>query len=383
MDQVTLIGTLPPIKGISDCCIEQVQSLSKRIKIDFINFKAIYPEFLYPAGTKEKKDETFKINLNETVKVRELLAWYDPFSWIRAGLSIRSKIVHFHWWTFYLFPVFFTVVLCSKLRRKKIVCTVHNVLGHESGILDRVLTKLIFRLPAHFIVPSKSNRNQMQEFFKVEKEKISVIPLGPYNFYKDEVIEKNMARAKLSLSRDDKIILCFGNIRKYKGIDVLIKALVKVKKEVHRVKLMIVGKNWIDWQPFQNLIGKYNLNNDIITHLNYVPSAEVKYYFFACDLVVLPYLKFEGQSGPGNIALAFGKPPVVSNVGGLPELVKDENVVVNSANMEELANVIVNVLKNSDFRKKLESDSKQLAKEHSWDVVAERTTELYNLILKQ
>jgi len=383
MDQVTLIGTLPPIKGISDYCIEQVQSLSKRIRIDFINFKVIYPEFLYPAGTKEKNDETFKVNLNENIKVRELLAWYDPFSWIWTGLSIRSKIVHFHWWTFYLFPVFFTVVLCSKLRGKKIVCTVHNVLGHESGVLDRVLTKLIFRLPAHFITHSKSNRDQLQDFFKIEKRKVSVIPHGTYSFYKDGVVAKDRARKKLSLLKNDKIILYFGNIRKYKGIDILIRAFAGVKKRIPRVKLMIIGKNWIDWRPFQNLIDKYSLNNDVITYLNYVPSSTVKYYFCVCDLVVLPYLEFEGQSGPGNIALSFRKPLVVTNVGGLPELVKDENVVVNSGNMEELANVIVNVLKNSGFRKKLESDSKKLAKEHNWDVIAERTTELYNLILKQ
>jgi len=380
--KITLIGTLPPIKGISEYCIEQVNSLSKKMKIDFINFKSIYPEFLYPGGSTKEKNEIFQINENKNLKISNLLSWYNPFSWVWAGLTTKGEIVHFHWWTFYLFPVFFIIIILSKLRGKKIICTAHNVLSHETSKIDEILTNLMFKLSHRIIVHSKTNKNQLKEVFKIKDEKISVIPYGVLNFYKKEEITKEQACEKLGLENQDKIILYFGNIRKYKGVDVLIKSFAKTKKEVSNAKLIIAGKNWIDWQPFQRLINGHNLNKDIILHLDYISALEIPYYFSACDLVVLPYLFFESQSGPGNIALAFRKAMVVSNVGGLPDLVKDKNVIVQSNNEDELAQAIIKILKDENFRTRLENDSKELAQKYSWDKIAEKTIELYKSLTK-
>lgn len=101
--KITIIGTLPPVKGPSDYCMEQVKALSKRVKIFFIDFKSNYPEFLYPGSTKEEGD---KIKSNNNLEVRELLTWDNPFSWISAGIIAEGEIIHFHWWTltFYLRP---------------------------------------------------------------------------------------------------------------------------------------------------------------------------------------------------------------------------------------------------------------------------------------
>ena len=379
--KITFVGTLPPIKGISEYCIEQTKSLSKKVKIDFINFKSIYPEFLYPGGSTKEKNEIFQIKESENLKIRNTLAWYNPFSWIWAGLTSKGEITHFHWWTFYLFPVFFTIALFGKARKKKIVCTVHNVLGHELGKVDKILTNWIFKLPNHFIVHSEANKKQLKKIFKIKDKKISIIPYGILNFYKEKNLTKEEARERLGLDNQDKVILYFGNIRKYKGVDVLIEAFHRVKQEISNAKLIIAGKNWIDWRPFQELIEKYNLNRDIILYLDYISTSDIQYYFTACDLVVLPYLHFESQSGPGNIALAFEKAMVVSNTGGLPDLVKNKEIVVDPGNSKELARAIIKVLKNDNFRKKLENDSKVLAQRYSWDKIAEKTVKLYQNII--
>jgi len=379
--KITFIGTLPPIKGISEYCIEQAKSLSKKIKINFINFKSIYPEFLYPGGSTKEENEIFQVEANENLKIRNLLTWYNPFSWIWAGLTTKGKIVHFHWWTFYLFPIFFTIILLSKFRGKKVICTAHNVLSHEIGKIDKILTNLMFKLSNHLIVHSEANKRQLKDVFKIKDEKISVIPYGVLNFYKREEITKEAARKKLGLNNQNKVILYFGNIRKYKGVDVLIKAFAKIKHEVSNVKLIIAGKNWIDWKPFQDLIDEYNLNRDIILLLAYISTSDIQYYFTACDLVVLPYLQFESQSGPGNVALAFGKAMVVSNVGGLSDLVQEKTVVVEPGNENQLAQVIIKVFKNDSFREKLENDSKELAQEYSWDKIAKKTIDLYKSLI--
>lgn len=377
-----MIGTLPPIKGISEYCLEQTRSLAKEIEIDFINFKSIYPEFLYPGGSTKEKSKTFLLKPGGNLKIKELLAWYNPFTWLWAGLFAKGKIIHFHWWTYSLFPVFFTILLLSKTRGKKIICTVHNVLGHESNKLDRFLTSLILKFPDYFIVHSKKNKEQIEKNFKINSQKILIIPYGVLNFYKDEPVSKSKARKKLGLDNKDKIILFFGTIRKYKGVDVLIKALSEIKRQIPEAKLVIAGKAWANWKPYQKLISNLKLKENIVLDLNYIPTSKVKYYFTAADLVVLPYTQFESQSGPGNIALAFGKAIIVSNVGGLPDLVKEESIVVEPNDVNQLAQAIIKILKDNNFRKKLEGDSRELAQEYSWDKIAEETTRVYNKLLK-
>ncbi|MDD5638415.1 MAG: glycosyltransferase family 4 protein [Candidatus Pacebacteria bacterium] len=377
---ITLIGTLPPIKGISDTCLNQVQYLTNYIDVNFIGFKSIYPDFLYPGGSSKEKDVRFHPEEKRNLKIRDFLTWYNPFSWIWAGYSAKGEIIHFHWWTSYLFPIFFTIELLAKFRGKQLICEVHNILGHESNWLDKSLNRLIFNLSDYIIVHSEKNKKQLEEFFG-KKNNVSVIPLGVLDFFNDTLITKTESREKLGVNNEDKIILSFGNIRGYKGIDILIKSFAKVKQIIPKAKLFIVGKNWIEWQPFQQLIKNYNLEDSVITDLNFIPTSKVKYYFVASDLIVLPYLKFEAQSGPGRIALAFGKAMVVTEVGGLPDLVRDRSVIVEPNNSGELAQAIIKVLQDNNYREKLEADSKELAQKYSWDKISEKIAELYKNIL--
>jgi len=378
--KVTLFGTLPPIKGISDTCLNQTRELLKYSKIDFIGFKAIYPEFLYPGGTKDKSG-LFQIDKHYNLKIKNILTWYNPISWIKAGLSVQSKIVHFHWWTSFLFPVFLTILLINKSRKKILICEVHNVLGHESILLDKFFNKIIFNLADCFIVHSKRNKKQLGKHFAIDSQKIKVIPLGALNLFSGKKISKRQARKQLNIPFNNKLVLCFGNIRKYKGIDVLINAFVSVVKEIPDAKLLIAGKNWFNWAPFHQLIKKCHLEKNIITHLKFISFSRTNIYFTAADLVVLPYLKFEAQSGPGRIALAFRKAMVVSNVGGLPDLVREEKAIVEAGDTNGLTRAMIRILKNDNYRKKLENDSGKLAQKYSWDKIAEKTIILYKSLI--
>ena len=339
ISSVSLFGTLPPIKGISEYCIEQANCLSRKLKVEFNSFSSIYPELLYPGGTKEYS-KVFSIKENKNLKIKRILSWYNPFSWIYVGLTNQGDIVHINWWIYILFPVFFTIAILSKFRGKKIILTLHNVIAHESNFLDQLFSSIMYRIADILLVHTESNKETLTRKFKINKNKIDLIPYGPLNFFKTKNISQSEAKKYLGLKDKNKIILFFGTIRKYKGLDILIRAFAKVLKNIPNARLLIAGKNWIDWSPYQDLIVKLNLHDKIISHIKYIPSEEIQYYFTASDVVALPYTHFDAQSGVGNIAVAFNKPIIASSVGGIKDL--PNAYTFENKNAKELSKMIEN-----------------------------------------
>jgi len=372
---IILVGTLPPIKGVSDYCIQQTEALAKKIPVAFYNFKSIYPEFLYKGGSTRENDPVFKRPEGKNVIIRDTLAWYNPFSWVACGLA-KGKILHFHWWTYFLFPVFFTIALTAKITGKKVVCTIHNVVGHESGFFDVLLSKILFFVPTEFIVHTKKNKQQLETLFSIPSGKINIVPHGIYSLYFDSTITKETARKKLGIPMAKKVILVFGNLRKYKGAEDIIDAFKKTSNELSDLYLIIAGKPW-DKDLQQYIKAELAGIEDKKLFLDYVPSSDVKYYFTAADLVVLPYREFAAQSGPGNIALAFEKPLLVSDVGGLPDLVLDKAAVFESGNTSDFASKLTDIFTNPGALKKLSSDSAKLKEKYSWETIAEKTLLVY------
>lgn len=371
---VTLIGILPPTKSLGPYCAELANSLSKKIKLDFINFKNLYPNFMYPGGIKDPNKKFIK---PKEMKVYNTITYYNPFSWIKAGRMVKTNIVHIQFWSPITIPIYLTILPILRLRKKKLILTIHNVIPHESFFLEKFLTKLLFYFSNHFIVHSKENKKSLNSFFKIPLKKISVIPHGVFRI-KKELVEK------FEKEKGEKIILYFGIIRKYKGIDVLIKAFSIVNKKIKNCKLIIAGKSWINWSKnYRSLIEKYNLTNNITLFLDYIPNAKVASLFDAADVVVLPYTEFDAQSGVGSIAIDFNKPLIVSNVGGLPDFVKDSKAIFKSGDYRDLADKLIRVLTNKNLQKKLKKDAKILAEKYSWENVSNSIVKLYEDLNKQ
>lgn len=381
--KVTMVGTFPPIKGISEYCMQLAGALGHLTEVDFVSFSHIYPERLYPGGTKEH-DRTLRAPSAPALTVRRPLAWFNPFGWLWTGLTAPGTLFHINWWTYVLGPVVLTLLAAVKLRRTPVVMTVHNVLGHETNLLDRALTRLAFAFTDRFIVHTEENRRQLVEFFGVPEVHISVIPYGVLAFYADEEITREEARRRLALSEDERVLLHFGYIRDYKGLDVLLHALSKVADFVPDVRLVVAGTCWngpAGWRKYQCIIDEARLADRVRLDLGYVPSSMIKVYFRAVDLVVLPYLHFEAQSGPGNIALAFGTPLVVTRTGGLPKLVRDEDAVAPPGDADALAAAIVRALSDPAKLERMAADSAALAQQYAWPAIAERTLRLYRELL--
>ncbi len=376
--KVTMVGTLPPMSaGQSPYCARLAEELAHRLEVQFIAFRSIYPRFLYPVGKTNEDDTTLRAPEHPRLTIHRLLAWYDPLSWIRGGLLATGDITHIQWWTSVLFPVILAMMTVVKCRGKTVVLTIHNVLGHETGLWDRLATAIVLRMADHLIVHSEENKRQLQQSFGIDGEKVSVIPIGVYDVYQDEELSQEEARHRLDFSSSERVILIFGHIRKYKGVDVLLRAFAQARQQVPNARLLIAGKNWVPWEPYQEIIDGLGLGGAIVAHLDYISSSKVKEYFTAADVVVLPYLEFAAQSGPGNIALAFGKPLVVTDVGGLPELVKDVRQVVPPGDVEALAQALIELLGDESRLEQAGHDSRALAEEYSWSHVAEKTIEVY------
>ena len=397
--KVTMVGTFPPIKGISEYCVQLAGALARSVEVDFVGFSHIYPERLYPGGTTEHDDTLGEKGVPDFIGVgpkgaahkrvltpfspltaRTPLAWYNPFGWLLTGLTVPGDVLHVNWWTYFLAPVVLTLLSAAKLRPRPVMMTVHNVLGHESNPIDRLLTRLVFCFADHFIVHTRENRRQLIEVFGVPARRIAVVPYGPLDFYNDAHVSRGDARRRLDLADDERVLLHFGYIRDYKGLDVLLRALPQVADAVPNVKLVVAGTCWkgrSGWRKYQDIIDELDLAGRVKPDIGYVPSSMVKTYFSAADLVVLPYLHFEAQSGPGNIALAFGTPMVVTATGGLPDLVRDADAVVPPGDADALARAIVTCLGDDDKLARMSDDSAALAKVFSWSTIAERTVELY------
>ena len=360
-----MLSTLPPIKGLSHYTLPLVEDLSKNCKIDFYGFKSLYPGFLYPGGTKTNEKEPKLENL----KIINSLTWYNPFSWIKVGFSIKTKIVHAQWWSWILAPVYFGVLGIARLRGKKVIMTIHNVQPHERSIIKDILNKSVLKLANEYIVHSESNKKLLS---KKTNKRINVISHGLIKI-KESKREHKELREKYSFTNEDKILLFFGNIRDYKGLDILLKSISEIDKK--NLKLIIAGKPWKSFEKYESLISKLRLDKKIKLFLDFNPNKKVAELFKISDLVILPYKNFEASSGAGTVALNFKKPLIVTNVGGLPELVLDKKTIAQPNSPKSLKEKIIYGLSNLN---KLKQDSEIKMEEFSQKNVSKKLMEVYN-----
>ena len=359
-----MLSTLPPIKGLSHYTLPLVEDLSKNCKIDFYGFKSLYPEHLYPGGTKTNEEEPKFKNL----KIINSLTWYNPFSWIKTGFSIKTKIIHVQWWSWVLAPIYLGVLGIAKLRKKKILMTIHNVQPHERSIIKDLLNKSVLKLANEYIVHSESNKKLLS---KTTNKKITVIPHGLIRIKESKKDKKELIE-KYGLTNKDKILLFFGNIRDYKGLDILLKSINEINDK--NLKLIIAGKPWKNFEKYNLLISKLNLNKKVKLFLDFNSNEKVAELFKVSDLIVLPYKNFEASSGAGTVALNFKKPLIVTEVGGLPELVLDKNTIAKPNNKESLIKSILYGLSNL---KRLEQDSKIKREEFSQENISKKLMRAY------
>lgn len=284
---------------------------------EIYSFTLQYPEFLFPGTTQYENSGTGPSD----IKITPILNSVQPFTWADAALKIRKKkpdYIIVRYWLPFMSPCLGTVARWSKTFTKiKIIAITDNVIPHEKRVGDNMLTQYFVNSCDAFVAMSKSVLNDLEQFDKKKPKVFSPHPV--YDIF-GEKTERNIALQKLNLDPQFNYILFFGFIRKYKGLDLLLKALAHKNLNQPNLKLIVAGEYYGDRTYYEKIIDELKLSDKVILHARYIPRDAVKYYFSAADMVVQPY-KSATQSGVTQIAYHFDKPMLVTNVGGLAEMV--------------------------------------------------------------
>jgi glycosyltransferase involved in cell wall biosynthesis len=231
------------------------------------------------------------------------------------------------------------------------------------------------------IIHSEKGKEEIVDLFRVKSSKIHVIPHGDYKFFVPEKpISSAIAKTQIGISEECKTILFFGAIRENKGLKNILFALPQIKNKIHKVKLLIVGEPWEDYNKYRKIIIDQGLTDCICENLDYIPNEKISLYFSASDLVVLPYYEITG-SGVLQIAYAFGKPVVATDLEGFREVIEDgkNGYLVDLKNVNDLSEKCISILCDENKAKSMGRYSKKLADtKFSWPNIAEKTIEVYN-----
>lgn len=289
------------------------------------SFSLQYPSFLFP-GTTQYSSEPAPTD----IEIYSVINSCWPLNWLQIGNAlqrIRPDIIVVRYWLPFMGPALGTILRrAKKNRHTKVIAITDNVIPHEKRPMDVSFTKYFLKSCDAFITMSDKVMNDLRRFEPTKPAKEVRHPLYD-NF--GEPVSKEEARKKLGIDVNEKIILFFGFIRNYKGLDILFEAMKLLQPTPGSAsgtpKLLVAGEFYEDVKPFQEQIKRLGIEDRLILRTDFIPDSEVKYYFCAADMVIQPY-RNATQSGVTPLAYHFEKPMIVSNVGNLPIMVPHEKV---------------------------------------------------------
>ena len=372
--KIFIIGPAFPLRGgpaqfNENLCLE----LNKEgHDAQIISYKLQYPNFLFPGSSQFEKSGSAPLG----IKIHTILNTINPFNWLMVARFIRKQkpdFILFRYWLPFFGPCLGTI---GKLVRShtKVLALTDNIIPHEKRIGDHIFTKYFVKNCDGFIAMSKVVLNDLSIFTQNLNKAYSPHPM--YENYGD-LISIDLARKKLNLNPHDKIILFFGLIRHYKGLDILLEALAAPEIKNQGVKLLIAGEFYDDKNFYLQLIKKLNLQDCVIVHDKFIPNDEVRDYFCASNLVAQTY-RNATNSGVTMVGYFYEKPMLVTNVGGLSEIVPNEvcgYVVENNCALisEKVVDFFANNREN-EFVKNVKIEKKK----YEWTEFINSLLTLYN-----
>ncbi len=325
---VIIIGPGYPLRG-------GLATFDQRLAREFISegydcviysFSLQYPDFMFP-GTTQYSTEPPPEGLTILPRINSI----NPFNWLSVGRELRRKepdMIVVRYWLPLMGPALGTILRqVRKNRHTRIIAITDNVIPHEKRPGDRPFTRYFLNACDAFITMSEKVMKDLRIFQPTRPARQVVHPL--YDNFGDP-IPRNQARGLLrekgiAIADDDKVILFFGFIRKYKGLDIALQAMADQRVRDHGIKLLVAGEFYEDAAPYHELIARLNIGPSLLLRTDFIPDSEVRQYLCAADAVIQPY-RNATQSGVTPLAYHFEKPMIVSNVRGLAALVPHEQV---------------------------------------------------------
>ena len=322
MAKVIIIGSAYPLRGGG------LTTFNHRLAKAFLadgdecsiwSFSLQYPNFLFPGKSQFSYDEAPP----QGISIKTVINSINPFNWIKIGLQLRKEkpdIVVVRYWLPFMGPCLGTILRFVKnSKHTKIICIADNIIPHEKRIGDTFFTQYFVKPCNAFVTMSDTVLQDLRKFTTAP----AVLVQHPLYDNFGAAIPKNEARKNLQIPPEDKVVLFFGFIRKYKGLDILLEAVSLIKNTIPHLTLLIAGEFYEDEKLYQQKIDELGIRKNLFLHTHFIADSEVKNYLCAADVLVQPY-KNATQSGVTPLAYHFEKPMIVTNVGGLPALVPHE-----------------------------------------------------------
>lgn len=344
MKKIVIIGPGHPLRG-------GLATFNQRLAKEFndtgddcmiVSFSLQYPNFLFPGKTQYSNDPP-----PEKLKILPIINSVNPFNWIKVGNRLKKEkpdIIVVRYWLPFMGPALGTILRrVRKNKHTKIICIADNIIPHEHRPGDKAFTKYFLKTCDAFITMSEK---VMEDLKKFEKDKPARLVQHPLYDNFGDAVSKEEARNKLGVGSQESIVLFFGFIRKYKGLDILLDAMKILEEKSQNLKLktpklLIAGEFYEDEKPYQEQIDKLGIRHNLVMRTGFIPDGEVKYYLCAADVIIQPY-RHATQSGVTPLAYHFEKPMIVTNVGGLPSLVPHEKTgLVAEPTAEAIAEAIL------------------------------------------
>ncbi len=363
MTRLVLVGPVAPYRGgiahFTEALGQALQSRGHQVAA--LSFRRQYPRWLFP-GRQQTEPEPITPSMPATYTLDPL----HPWTWWQAASLLRRQrpdLIVFQYWLPFFAPAYGAIAI--ELRRWGIpsVALVHNALPHERHPLDATLSRWFLRRCHARIVLSEAVAHQLVELgLSVDAQLVH-----PIDFRYGPVRPRTVARQRLGLPSEAPVLLFFGFVRRYKGLDVLLEAMPMIRAALPEVQLVVAGEFYERLNHYRARIRALGLSSCVHLHDRYIPESEVVWYFSAADLVVQPYLSAT-QSGIVPLAFHFERPVVVTAVGGLPEVVPHEEAgfVVPPGDASALAEAVVRFFRER-WTERLTQGVRRLRVRYGWD----------------
>ena len=339
--KIIIIGPAYPYRGGPSTFVSYIYNTAKDFfDIKIFNYKLLYPSFLFPGKTQYDQSKEKKF----VVPSERIVNSMNPFNWINVAGRLKKEkadLVIFDWWHPFFAPCHFTISqLAGAGYKGKVLFITENYISHEQNLVDNILTKLGLHNADNFLALSATVEKELKANFPDRNIYRSELP--SFDLFTSNNINPADCRKFFGFNENDKVLLFFGYVRKYKGLDILLEAMPAILKNVPEVKLLVAGEFYDDVNNYNDIIKKHNLSDKVILRNEFISNEEVAKYFLASDLVVLPY-RSATQSAVLNVAYSFNKAAVVTNVGGLSEFVKnmETGIITAPGSPEEISSAVI------------------------------------------
>ena len=373
--KIVILGPAHPYRG-------GIAALNDRLAVELIkeghevtvfNFSLQYPKFLFPGKT-QYTDDPAPRNVTILRKVNAV----NPLNWWKVGRELRRlrpELIIVRFWLPFMGPALGTV--CRIARRNKytkVICIADNIIPHEKRIGDVPFTSYFVKGVDGFIAMSQEVFKDLEKFVPHPVRRFAPHPV--YDHY-GEIIPREVALAHLKLDAKFRYLLFFGFIREYKGLDILLEAMADQRIREQHIRLIVAGEFYGNADFYQKLIEQYGIEELLVMHTDYIPSEVMNDYFCGADLVVQPY-RSATQSGVTQVGYHFDKPMLVSNVGGLAEIVADgKSGYVVEPQSWAIADAIIDFYVN-ERAESYRTETRKLKQKFSWTNLTRNIFEIYD-----